>query len=501
MDIIRKTNPLNPILKANRLMGASLMIMASCLHAEVKCPPVLGSHMVLQRDRPVAIWGTAEPGEGVEVSFGSVSATTRAGADGAWKVEIGPFSASARGRLLRVKGSNELRFEDVLVGEVWLCSGQSNMEQALREKQGQLPVNGANEEIRKADHPLLRLYQVPRNGQQAAGDLTLQWHVSKPETLEKLQFSAAGYLFGAGLLEALEVPVGVIHSSFGGSRIEPWTPRDAYAGIPGLENLARAAATDGKVGNLLIGGNFDTMIKPLVPYAVRGFLWYQGETNLINGDGLAYTPRMRALIEGWRKAWATPDAPFYFVQLAPYLYSERDRQPRLSADALPLFWEAQTRALEIPNTRMAVITDTVTDYSNIHPPTKHPVGERLTKIALSCTYGRKIEDSGPVFKGMTISGARALLAFDHAKGLESRDGEELREFQIAGEDRVFHPAKSTITKGRVVVSSPAVDKPVAVRYCWNERANPNLHNGDGLPAPPFRTDDWPVSSTEPPSKP
>jgi sialate O-acetylesterase len=296
----------------------------------------------------------------------------------------------------------------------------------------------------------------------------------------------------------LDVPVGLIHTSVGGTRIELWTPPSAYQGISGLEDVAKAAAGDRKLGDVRIGSLYDPMVKPLAPYGLRGFLWYQGESNLMADDNLIYTAKMQALITGWRTAWELPEAPFYYVQLAPHTYSARKLPNPFSVEALPLFWEAQTKALSIPHTGMAVITDTVAQLGDIHPTNKKDVGERLARIALARTYGMMaVVDSGPVFKEMRIQGNKIALKFDDAEGLRARDREDINEFTVAGEDRVFHPAEAKITKGNVLVSSRIVGKPVAVRFAWNESANPNLVNAAGLPARSFRTDDWPVNTHRP----
>jgi sialate O-acetylesterase len=451
--------------------------------------------MVLQRGQPVPVWGTATDGEKVTVEFGKQKVETRAAKNGVWQVSLPPLKASAEPGILIVRGNNELRFEDVLVGEVWLCSGQSNMEKPLGERKGQRPTDNAEEEIRNAKHPLIRLFQMPRNGRPAKDDLTMQWHPCGPDVVNRLGFSAAAYFFGREVRAKLGIPVGLIHTSVGGTRIELWTPPTAYQGIAGLEDVAKAAAGDRKLGDVRIGGLYDSMVKPLAPFAVRGFLWYQGESNLMADDGLIYTEKMRALITGWRAAWELPEAPFYFVQLAPHTYSERKIPNPFSVEALPLFWEAQTNALSIDHTGMAVITDTVSQLGDIHPTNKKDVGERLARIALARTYAMKnVVDSGPVFREMRIQGDRIALKFDHAEDLRARDREEISEFTIAGEDRVFHPAVAKITKGNIIVSSPKVDKPVAVRFAWNERANPNLVNSAGLPARSFRTDNWPIET-------
>jgi sialate O-acetylesterase len=454
--------------------------------------------MVLQRDQPVPVWGTAAVGENVTVQFAGAKAQVTAGNDGAWQVKLPALAASETPRSLVISGTNELRFDDVLVGEVWLCSGQSNMEKPLGERKGQRPTDNAEEEIRKANHPLIRVFQMPRGGRAQENDLTMRWHPCTSEVVNQMSFSAAAYFFGREVQAKLDVPVGLIHSSVGGTRIELWTPPEAYQGIAGLEEIAKAAAGDRKLGDVRIGGLYHPMIKPLAPYSLRGFLWYQGESNLMADDGLIYTEKMRALISGWRAAWQRPDAPFYYVQLAPHTYSARKLAKPYSTEALPLFWEAQTKALSIPDTGMAVITDTVAQLGDIHPTNKKDVGERLARIALARTYDMKeVVDSGPIFKEMRIQGDKVALKFEHAKGLRTRDREPPGEFTMAGEDRVFHPAEAMIRSGNVLVRSKEVSKPVAIRFAWNERANPNLVNAAGLPARSFRTDDWPVDIHRP----
>lgn len=486
-------------MKTISILLASAAMMPVSLTAAVTCPPVFASHMVLQRDQPIPVWGKADRGEKVVVKFHGRSVETTAGSDGSWRVDLSALPASSKAEVLVVSGSNELRFEDVLVGEVWLCSGQSNMEKPLGNRSGQRPTDDAEKEIRNAEHPEIRLFQMPRGGRPPAGDdLTLRWHPCGPEVVDKMAFSAAAYFFGRTLQEKLDVPIGLIHSSVGGTRIELWTPREAYQGIEGLEDLAKAAAGDGKFGDVRISSLYQPMIQPLAPYGLRGFLWYQGESNLMAGDGLLYTAKMRALVNGWRKAWNHPEAPFYYVELAPHNYSARKIPEPFSVDALPLFREAQSRALSISQTGMAVITDTVTNLGDIHPTNKKDVGDRLARLALCRTYGMKdVVDSGPIYQDMRIQGGRVALKFDHADGLRSRDREDLRDFTVAGEDRVFHPAEAVIRGGYVMVASEKVKKPVAVRLGWNERANPNLVNAAGLPARTFRTDDWPVEMHRP----
>lgn len=480
------------------LLPLAMLCAVGELHAAVTCAPAFSSHMVLQRDQEIPVWGKASPGEKVTVEFGGTKLRTSADKNGAWQVKLPPMKASAEPGTLVVLGSDELRFEDVLVGEVWLCSGQSNMEKPLGVRSGQRPTDNAEEEIRNANHPLIRLFQVPRGGLPKKDDQTLQWQPCTSEMVDRLSFSAAAYFFGREVQAKLGIPVGLIHTSFGGTRIELWTPPDAYQGIAGLEDLAKAATGDRKVGDVTIGGLYDRMVKPLAPFGIRGFLWYQGESNLMADDGPLYTAKMQALITGWRKAWQLPEAPFYYVQLAPHVYSVRKIPNPFSVEALPLFWEAQTKALSIPQTGMAVITDTVVQLGDIHPTNKKDVGLRLAYLALARNYGKTdVVDSGPVMKDYLTKPGKMWLKFDHAAGLKSRDGKPLTEFIVAGDDRVFHPAEAVIRNGNVVVSSKKVSNPVAVRLGWNERSNPNLVNASGLPARSFRTDDWPVDNHRP----
>lgn len=468
--------------------------LATPLTAAVKCPPVFGSHMVLQRDQEILVWGTADPGENVSVAFAGSDMQTTADKNGAWQVKLPPQSASVESRSLVVTASNEIRFDDVLVGDVWLCSGQSNMEKPLGNRQGQRPTDHAEKEIRNANHPRIRIFQMPRGGRSKPVDLTQQWHPCASEVVDRLGFSAAAYFFGREVQSKTGIPIGLIHTSVGGTRIELWTPASAYEGIDGLEDVAKIAAGDRKLSDIRIGGLYDSMVKPLVPFGLRGFLWYQGESNLMAGDHALYTQKMKALISGWRAAWQLPNAPFYYVQLAPHSYSARQLPVPFSEEALPLFWEAQTNALSIPHTGMAVITDTVSQLGDIHPTNKKDVGERLARLALARSYGMKdVVDSGPVFKEMRVWGNEVAVRFDHADGLRAKHGRALSEFALAGEDRVFHPADAVVRNGAVVLKSRQVKKPIAVRLGWNERANPNLVNSAGLPARSFRTDAWPVA--------
>jgi len=472
-------------------------LVSSPLGAEVRVAKIFGDHMVLQRESPVPVWGEATPGETVTVAFAGRSQAVRAGADGRWRVTLAPLETSAEPRELTVSGANTLRFADVLVGEVWFCSGQSNMEKPFGPRKGQRPVTDHDLEIAAARHPNLRLYQVPRTDQKQDAPGRFTWLPCSPESLKLSDFSAVAYTFGRQIHQTLDVPVGLVHASFGGTFIEAWMPPEAFASPPlqGLEKRPLQAWVEGVQATQL----FHAMVAPHAPFAIRGFLWYQGETNLMNGDIALYAEKQTALIETWRRAWERADAPFYGVLLAPMDYSKWEKFP-VTAEALPAFRAEQARALSAPRTGYAVTTDLVADTHDIHPVDKREVGLRLARLALAETYGRDdIPARGPTFASMrpTEDGDALELDFGYASGLRTRDGLAPSDFVIAGEDRVFHPALARIEGGKLTVRSAEVPRPVAVRLGWHEIASPNLVNAAGLPAVPFRSDEWPLTLARP----
>ena len=481
-----------------RVAGAVIALPAAALsRADVRCPSVFGDHMVFQRGRPVPIWGEGAPGEKITVEFAGQSRAAAAAPSGAWRLELAPMAASDSPRTLTIRGSNVVRFSDVLVGEVWLCSGQSNMEKPLGPAQGQRPTDHYREESAWAFHPLVRLYQVPRFGKAAPGLAGLRWLPCSPAALTDAQFSAAAYYFGCELQRVLGVPVGLIESSFGGTRIETWMPPEAFAGDPRLRLLAKGRY-EASVPGVQAAELYHSMMEPLAPFALRGFLWYQGEANCLDAESEVYTAKMRALVETWRAIWREPDAPFYYVMLAPFDYSRWDKFPkRLTAEALPLLWEAQARALAVPRTGLVVTTDLVADRHDIHPTDKRDVGLRLAHLALSESYGYgRILARSPAFEAMRPGpeGTVELSFRDTGGSLASSDGGALREFTVSGDDRHFVPAEAEVAGDRVIVRSPFVPRPAAVRFAWRETADPNLVNAAGLPAIPFRTDAWPVAA-------
>jgi sialate O-acetylesterase len=436
------------------LFSAAALFFPSAALADVKLPAVIDSHMVLQRDVPLPIWGWADEGEEVTVTLGKKSARATAGADGRWTVELPAMKASRKTHTLTVSGSNTITLEDILIGEVWVGSGQSNMEWPLKNS------TGAAAAIKDADFKNVRLFHVPKVQVPApAQDVVADWRVCTPESVPA--FSAVLYYYGKKLHEELKVPIGLINSSWGGSAIEPWTIADGQS-----------------------GGMYNGMIAPLQPFAVRGVIWYQGETNVLHKNGLAYYDRMLALIEGWRSSWPQKNLPFYFVQIAPWQGSYEPGQ-------LPALWEAQAKSLTIPDTGMAVITDLVDNIADIHPRNKLDVGDRLALWALAKTYGKeKLVYSGPLYESMEIKGGKIQVSFAHAKGLKVRVKKPLSEFQIAGDDGNYVAARARIVGDKVVVSAAEVREPKNVRFAWHALANPNLVNGAGLPASPFQSDNW-----------
>jgi sialate O-acetylesterase len=455
--------------------------------------------MVLQRGMPVPVWGMAEAGQDVTVEFAGQSRTATAAADGRWSVTLGPLTASAAGRTLTVRGRDTVTLDGVVVGEVWLCAGQSNMLASLERLRTSAYATAADREAAAAIIAEALATGAPgvRVLQTAPGRIGA-WSECAPEALRDRDhsqgFSALGYFFGKRLREALQVPIGLIETAVGGSRIETWTPPAAYAASPAF---ARETAAEPMLIDGVEPGKFHrSMVAPLAPLAMRGVIWYQGESNVLAGDsGPRYADKLQALIEGWRGAWALPELAFLIVQLPPYAYSGRGHPPAHTAEALPWVREGQAAALRVPGTGMVVTTD-LAPVNDLHPADKWDLGRRLADLALARAYGRSdLHVCGPRFAALARRDAELVLDVAPADaGLRSRDGGPLSGFAIAGDDRVFHPARAAIVDGRVVVSSPLVPRPVAVRFAWHEQSRPNLCDGSGLPAMPFRSDDWPVAT-------
>ncbi len=455
-----------------------IFLVSAEIHAEIKLPAIFGDHMVLQQQTGAAIWGKSAVNRTVKVvtSWDKKSYSTRSDAAGNWKVIVntpqagGPYS-------INISDGKALVLDNVLIGEVWVCSGQSNMYMTMSGYRNQ-PVIGANEAIATSKNEKIRLFTVERNKTlERQDDFTGEWLECVPENVA--EFSAAAYFFGKMINEALDVPVGLISSSWGGTRIEPWmsdTGFDKFSWVQLPDKSSKEEFTP-QVPTVL----FNAMIAPMVGYGIRGGLWYQGESNRNEPEN--YEKLMPGLAENWRKEWNIGDFPFYYVQIAPYNYGNGLNSAFLR--------EAQLNAsTAIPNFGMACTMDAGEEYC-IHPADKKVVGDRLAYLALVKTYGLKgIEYSGPVLKEMKVEGSLVKLTFDHAKNGLTTFGKELKNFEVAGENKRFYPATASITGEGISLSSPAVVKPVAVRYAFRDFVVGELYNIEGLPASSFRTDDW-----------
>lgn len=504
-----------------------VLLFSTGLQAAVRLPAIISDHMVLQAGGTAAVWGWADPGEQVTVSVAGQSKSATAGADGKWRVQLDKLDPSSQPQTLTVAGTNTLTVNDVLIGEVWLGSGQSNM--ALR-VQGTL---NSEAEIAAANHPLIRLFTVRSDGSATPQDNCVGvWQICSPETVGL--FSATSYYFGRELHKALGTPVGLINSSVGGTRIEAWTSAEAQKAAPELKErvaeyeqaaasfnpeAAKAkyekdlAAWKVKADTIKASGGtpprapmdpiasrskqgrelgmlFNGKIAPLIPFGIRGAIWYQGEANSQPGRAELYEKQLPILIQDWRARWGC-DFAFAWVQLVNF-----DGGPGRD---WPVIREGMLKTLKVKNTGMAIAID-IGEANNIHPINKPEVGRRLGLWALGSVYGQKVPTvSGPLPAGHEIRGSEIAVSFQHAdQGLKARDG-ELKGFVIASDDRQWKPATAKIEGNTVIVSNPDVKQPAAVRYAWENNPDCNLYNGAGLPASPFRTDDWkdPVSQTAP----
>jgi sialate O-acetylesterase len=508
---------------------ALVAIMVSAAWGDVRLPGFFSDHMVFQRDMPIAIWGWADAGELVTVSLGAALGGTRAGADGRWQLRL-PAQPAGGPYVLEASGSSKVTFDDVMIGEVWLCSGQSNMAWTVQNCD-----DFENEKQAAAANAHIRHVRIERS---TAGfpvaDVKAEWRVCSPETVGG--FTAAGYFFARELKDALPgVAIGVINSSWGGTRIEPWTAPTGFAGVPALKGIydklllkdpssapyqealqaylkELQSWTEGAQRALReqspllpspaypetlrpyhLNNNphqqpatlYNAMIHPLLPYSIRGALWYQGESNL--GEGMLYFEKKKALVQGWRQLWQQGDFPFYFVQLAPYNYGD----PKKGSEVMGRFWEAQAACEAIPGVGMVVIND-IGNPTDIHPRNKQDVGKRLALLAMAKSYGMKdVAYSGPTFDRMEIEEQSLRVFFKHAEGLRTRDGQAPNCFEIAGPENDFTVANAVIDGQSVVLSHPAVKSPCAMRFSWHKYSVPNLVNAAGLPTGAFRAGEAP----------
>jgi len=458
------------IIKRVLFTSIFLLIFLNFSKANVSLPEIFSDNMVLQQKSDVIFWGWGKPGETIVIraDWMDRDTTIKAGVQGTWKTIIrtpgagGPFN-------VHIKGYNEVILKNVLIGEVWLCSGQSNMEMSA-----QSGIDNGEEEIKNANWPEIRLFTVNTSTSKFPQDhLSGKWSVCTPDEMKP--FSAIGYFFARKLFKELGIPIGIINSSWGGTPAESWMPEDATQ----KNDFLREAASKLKPvpwGPVEPARIYNAMINPVILFHIAGVLWYQGEANTINA--YAYKEMLSTLIKSWRDKWGY-DFPFYFAQIAPYKYGNPFEGV--------LVREAERRALDVPNTGMAVLSD-ICDTLNIHPKNKQEAALRLANIALNRYYKKSvIDDSGPLFKGIAIDKNKAVISFDHNEGLHAT-GDKLTYFEIAGEDKIFYPAEAKIKDGQVIVQSKKVKTPVAVRFAWKNTAVPNLFNGVNLPASCFTTE-------------
>ncbi len=499
------------------------ILAATCVvaRADVKLPAMFSDQAVLQREMPAPVWGWADPGEEVKVSIAGQTKTATADDKGEWKVTLDPLKVG-KPLTLVVEGKNRLEVKDILVGEVWLCSGQSNMEFPL------VAAMDGDLEVAAAKHPQIRLVRVKEPGSQTpVEDFLGEWQVCSPKSAPG--FSAVGYFFGRELHDQLRVPIGLIDDSWGGSACEAWIRRDRMEGNPEYDGLlkkwdeqmknfddakwkaewdawwkkadearrehkkepAGRPDTSNKERALALGNHrpanlYHGRVEPVMPYAIRGVIWYQGESNA--GRAYQYRDMFPLMIQSWREDWKEGDFPFYWVQLADFL----SEKPEPTESAWAELREAQTMTQDkLPHTGEAVIID-LGEASDIHPRKKQEVGRRLARLALAKDYGRKIESKSPRYESMEKQGDKIILKFkDVGGGLRTVDNKAVQGFAIAGADKKFHWADAKIVGlDKIEVSSKDVKEPVAVRYAWADNPVCNVYSVSLLPLTPFRTDDW-----------
>jgi sialate O-acetylesterase len=455
------------------------VISSKILFGEVKLPAIFGDNMVLQQQTEAAIWGTASKNATVKVStsWNKKNYSVRAGSDGKWKLKVttpsagGPFEVT-------VSDGTALKLRNVMIGEVWICSGQSNMEMPMKGFMNQ-PVTGSNEAIAISSNPAIRLFTVKRaSSLQPLNDFSGSWNNCEPENVS--EFSATAYYFGLMLNKALNVPVGLINSSWGGTRIEPWISENGFNKFDFIKLPDKNQ--QGTISQQIPTVLFNAMINPMVGYGIRGAIWYQGEANRNEAD--KYTLLLPGLVENWRSVWGVGEFPFYYIQIAPYDYGPGG----LNSAYLR---EAQLKASSaISNIGMSSIMD-IGEEKCIHPANKKAGADRLAFLALANTYGKSgFASSGPVLKEMTVTGSVVKLTFNNAVNGLTSYGKDLSCFEVAGANKRFFPAKAFIIGGGITLFCPSVAEPVAVRYAFKDFIVGDLFNTEGIPASSFRTDTW-----------
>lgn len=452
---------------------AYFFLLTGDLRAEIRLPAIIGSNMVLQQKTEVKLWGWSNPGEKIVIRTGWKTGVDSAtgSRDGNWMVTI-KTPAGGSSYSITLEGENKIVLENVLIGEVWLCSGQSNMEwSGLNNNKQSL------DEAPNANNQQIRFFHIPRStSDYPQDDLKASWKVCNPEDMKK--FSSIGYFFGKKLNKELSVPVGLINASWGGTPAEVWTPKEVFVEDAGLNEASKKAYVT-PWWPVVPSKTFNAMIHPLTNFSIAGAIWYQGESNV--STSYAYTRLLSSMVNGWRRYWGI-DFAFYLVQIAPYTYGSEFQGPLLR--------EAQSK-FDLSNSGMVVISDLVDNVADIHPQNKLDVATRLADLALAKTYQKK---SGPYlypsYKSMKIEGDKIRIEFDHCEsGLISKNGDP-KDFEIAGADKVFYPATAKIVGCTVIVQAKEVKQPEAVRFGFKNKSMPNLFSKEGLPANLFRTDNW-----------
>ncbi|TKB99081.1 sialate O-acetylesterase [Pedobacter cryophilus] len=477
----------------------------SAIAQNITAASIFGDNMVLQQGINAPIWGTSKPNQDLTLSFAGNTLKTKSSKDGKWMVKLPKLKAGGPLKMVITSAQDSLVFKYVLVGEVWLASGQSNMQMKMAE------INNAQKEINEAKFNKIRFFNVALNiSHQPIEQVKGSWKLCNPENAK--QFSAAAYFFARDLHLDQNVPVGIISASWGATPSEAWTSSESLINHPDFKdsvkryqkleanwellysdflktNEARKSDNTIKAPVMPVQKNYPTalynaMIAPIVPYGIKGVIWYQGENN--STRAVQYRSLFPLLINDWRNKWNDEKMPFIFVQLANFRV--RNEEP-IPTDSWTMLREAQTMALKLPYTGMAVAID-IGDAKDIHPKNKQDVGKRLYLAASHVAYNKSVVYSGPIYDGMIVNKDKAEVSFKHVgKGLTSNDG-PLTAFEIAGADKKFYWADAEIVGDKIVLSSKEVSKPVAVRYAWSTNPAASLFNKEGLPASPFRTDDW-----------
>lgn len=460
----------------------SFLTISLRLQARVSLPPLIADGMVLQQQASVRIWGWAKPDAKVTVftSWNNRTYTCTSGAGGAWQLRVATAAAGGP-YTIRISDGEALTLKNVLLGEVWLCGGQSNMEMPVKGFMNQ-PILQSTQILMEADNSRLRLFRVERGMQRLPQQQlkSTSWQAADAASVK--DFSAVGYLFAKRIQQQLNVPVGIIMSAFGGTKIEAWMDENSLKAFPAIP--VRTGTDTSGIQKNEAAVLFNAMIAPLVGYNIRGVLWYQGEQNRPNYQ--QYSALMAAMVKEWRTIWQCGEWPFYYVQIAPYAYSPKD-----SPGMAPYLREAQAEALGlIPRAGMVVSMD-VGSEKTIHPPDKHTLAERLACLALANEYGRTaLPHISPAYASMTVTDTTAVLRFTGAPNGLSAFGKEIKAFEIAGDDHRFYPARAKITGAGITVYAAEVHKPVAVRYAFKDWVEGEVFNTEGFPLAPFRTDNW-----------